>query len=618
MYQLSRSKRDVQNAFSGVGHKDNIDYSIPDDSTVVKQSRRMRKLQEPKIEISKPGSKPVSQESQEEPEKPVESIWKPIQSPFSEYKSSPEKPVESIWKPIQFPFSESSKKNQDVPEEEVKEEKDTEGQEEVEKEEEEVEEDTEGQKEVEEEVEEDTESQEEEIEEEKEKEEVEDTEGQQDGQEEEIPDDESIEKEPESIENNEEESRKPEPLENPVTYEYLGESYYLDNLKFLQKSYDIPPGDYSENICIYKCIRQGQYPFLLFLTVYDKSKKSLVFPSAPELVKIEEETPDDEIEKLVIEPFKSTLFDIFPPSESKPLDIESEQVVDVYSPELFNGFFMTEENLWLTYDATRIGVEPAEDKEYFWVTPYEVLVLYQLRNINIDDSVISFFKTVATSQSTGIDQSFYQLKRVSDNSILPSPYVLFLCSPSSSGFFGVSDNFENVEQTTDDNVDLLVPSIKHDKIGNFPLFSSLPIDAVVPKIKRFACFVDIDEKPYLLFDNPGELDHLYDLLETRKFSSISFMFNGKQYWSIKSPLDFTEIYDDLDRMIPYDGPFENAVKELNETNIQREGSNLDGFSNEEDEINEDISVYDSDEGSNDEEENMGEEKGDEKGEEKGE
>jgi flagellar motor protein MotB len=390
MYQLSRSKRDVQNAFSGVGHKDNIDYSIPDDSTVVKQSRRMRKLQEPKIEISKPGSKPVSQESQEEPEKPVESIWKPIQSPFSEYKSSPEKPVESIWKPIQFPFSESSKKNQDVPEEEVKEEKDTEGQEEVEKEEEEVEEDTEGQKE-EEEVEEDTESQEEEIEKEKEKEEVEDTEGQQDGQEEEIPDDESIEKEPESIENNEEESRKPEPLENPVTYEYLGESYYLDNLKFLQKSYDIPPGDYSENICIYKCIRQGQYPFLLFLTVYDKSKKSLVFPSAPELVKIEEETPDDEIEKLVIEPFKSTLFDIFPPSESKPLDIESEQVVDVYSPELFNGFFMTEENLWLTYDATRIGVEPAEDKEYFWVTPYEVLVLYQLRNINIDDSVISFF-----------------------------------------------------------------------------------------------------------------------------------------------------------------------------------------------------------------------------------
>ena len=388
----------------------------------------------------------------------------------------------------------------------------------------------------------------------------------------------------------------------------------MDNLKFLQKSYDIPPGDYSENICIYKCIRQGQYPFLLFLTVYNKSKKALVFPSAPELVKIEEETPDDEIEKLVIEPFKSTLFDIFPPSESKPLDIESEPIVDVYSPELFNGFFMTEENLWLTYDATRIGLEPSEDKEYFWVTPYEVLVLYQLRNINIDDSVISFFKTVATSQSTGIDQSFYQLKRVSDNSILPSPYVLFLCSPSSSGFFGVSDNFENVEQTTDDTVDLLVPSIKHDKIGNFPLFSSLPIDAVVPKIKRFACFVDIDEKPYLLFDNPGELDHLYDLLETRKFSSISFMFNGKQYWSIKSPLDFTEIYDDLDRMIPYDGPFENAVKELNETNIQREGSNLDGFSNEEDEINEDISVYDSDEGSNDEEENMGEEKGEEKGE----
>ena len=376
----------------------------------------------------------------------------------------------------------------------------------------------------------------------------------------------------------------------------------MDNLKFLQKSYDIPPGNYSENLCIYKCIRQGQYPFLLYLTVYDKSKKSLVFPSAPDLIKIEEATSDDEIENLVVDSFKSTLFDIFPPSATNSLDIETEPVVDVYSPELFNGFFLTEENLWLTYDATRIGVEPSEDKEYFWVTPYEVLVLYQLRNINIDDSVISFFKTVATSHSTGIDQSFYQLKKTSDKSFLPAPYVLFLCSPSSSGFFGLSKDFENVEQTAGDTIDLLVPSVKHDKIGNFPLFSSLPIDAVVPKIKRFACFVDVDEEPTLLFDNPGELDHLYDIIETRKFSSISFMFNGKQYWSIKSLLNFTEIYDDLDRMIPYDSPLDSSFS--NENNIQREGSNPDGFSNEEDEINEDISVYDSDEGSNDEEENM--------------
>jgi len=570
MYQLSRSKRDVQNAFSGVGHKGFIEY--PDSPAKLADSfsrPRRRKLQEPPIEKSSMIYKE---------EKPVESIWKPIELPFSGYNLSPKKPVESIWNPVEFPFSKSSEKvPEEVHEEEPEEVHEEEPEEVHEEEPEEVHE---------EEPEEIKEEEPEEIKEE--------------GHEE-ISDDESVETE--SIKNDQ--PREPESLEKPITYEYLGESYYVDNLKFLQKSYDIPPGEYSENFCIYKCIRQGQYPFLLYLTVYDKSKKSLVFPSAPELIKIEEASSDDDIENLVVDSFKSTLFDIFPPSLVEPLDIETESVADVYSPELFNGFFMTEENLWLTYDATRIGVKPGEDKEYFWATPYEVLVLYQLRNINIDDSIISFFKTVATSQSTGIDQSFYQLKKTSDNSILPSPYVLFLCSPSSSGFFGLSADFDNVEQTTDETVDLLVPSIKHDKIGNFPLFSSLPIDPIIPKIKRFACFVDIEENPTLLFDNPGEIDHLYDIVETRKFSSISFMFNGKQYWSIKSPLNFTEIYDDLDRMIPYEGPTDSFLP--NENNIQREGSNLDGFSNEDDEINEDISLYDSDEGSNDEEENIVEE-----------
>jgi len=566
MYQLSRSKRDVQNAFSGVGHKGFIEYPDSPAKSVDSFSRpRRRKLQKPPIEKSSPIYKE---------EKPVESIWKPIESPFSGYNSSPEKPVESIWNPVEFPFSKSNEKvPEEVHEEEIKEEVP---------------------EEVPEVVKEEVPEHEPEVAPEEVKEE----------EPEEISDDESVETE--SIENDQPiQPIQPEPLEKPITYEYLGESYYVDNLKFLQKSYDIPPGEYSENLCIYKCVRQGQYPFLLYLTVYDKSKKSLVFPSAPDLIKIEEATSVDDIENLVVDSFKSTLFDIFPPSPVGPLDIETESVADVYSPELFNGFFTTEENLWLTYDATRIGVKPGEDKEYFWVSPYEVLVLYQLRNINIDDSIISFFKTVATSQSTGIDQSFYQLKKTSDNSILPSPYVLFLCSPSSSGFFGLSVDFDNVEQTADETVDLLVPSIKHDKIGNFPLFSSLPIDPIIPKIKRFACFVDIEENPTLLFDNPGEIDHLYDIVETRKFSSISFMFNGKQYWSIKSPLNFTEIYDDLDRMIPYEGPTDSFLQ--NENNIQREGSNLDGFSNEEDEINEDISLYDSDEGSNDEEENIVEE-----------
>jgi hypothetical protein len=63
-------------------------------------------------------------------------------------------------------------------------------------------------------------------------------------------------------------------------------------------------------------------------------------------------------------------------------------------------------------------------------------------------------------------------------------------------------------------------------------------------------------------------------------------------------------------MIPYDGPLEEHLKGQGQVdkihddeNIQREESNPDGVSNDEAEINEDISDYEPsiDEGSNDEE-----------------
>jgi hypothetical protein len=610
MYQLSRSKIDVQNAFLEVDHKE--DYQPP----IQIRKKPFWKSEEmihsipsewepdpykPATSIWQPIYNPDTVDSSSEPAVPYkqpDSIWEPIFKPSDKPVAVPAVPYKqpaSIWEPIwktqnnsvsenQIEESEESHKDaiESVPDELADESVDEPADESVDEFANELADEL-ADESVDEPADEPVDE----------------------------PADEPVDEEEDAIQEIEKKYR--EPLENPVVYDYLGESYYLDNHKFLQRSYDdIPQGDYAANLCIYKCIRQGLYPYLLYLMVYDKSKRALVFPSFSDLIKIKETDSDEEIENTVSNAFKTTLFDIFPPGQKRSLDIESETATDVYHPDLVAGFFLTEEDMWITYDATRVDVDTATDKEYFWVSPFEVLVLYQFRNIEIDISVISFFKTVATSQSSEIDPSFYQLKRVSDRSFLPAPYILFLCSPSSSGFFGLSENFENVEQEKDDVINLLVPSIKHPQLGNFPLFSSLPLDKFVPKIKRYACFVDIEEPPLFLFDYPGEINHLYDITQQSKFSTISFMFNEKQYWSIKSPLYFTEIYDDLDRFIPVDFEEEHHLNPISNVNepvpessdlLEREGSDLDGISNDEIEINEDISVVESETYSNDEREN---------------
>jgi hypothetical protein len=153
------------------------------------------------------------------------------------------------------------------------------------------------------------------------------------------------------------------------------------------------------------------------------------------------------------------------------------------------------------------------------------------------------------------------LKRVSNGSLVPVPYVLFPCI-SSTGFFSKYENpISTTYKTKDrepkdrepkDREQVIIPTIDHPKIGNFPMFSALPLDSSVPHIQRCAVFVDIDglEPTFIMEENSPVLDHLYDIDNPKRYSSISFLENGVQYWIIKSPLYFSEIYDDRESFIP--------------------------------------------------------------------
>jgi hypothetical protein len=542
MYQLSRSKRDVQRFFSETSRETEISekYKLPEldfksiqeekSEPVIKDSFVVEEEEEPATE---PVSESVSEDFVDEPE--------PESEPVSEPEAKPE-PEPVVEEPASEPVVEEPA-SEPVVEEPASEP-------EPEQEPEPVVEATEAVPLV------------EEPEPAKEEEEQDDFQ--------------PIEEPP---------KQEPKPPEEPMddipitTYDYDGNSYFVDNRSFLQRTFDFPDGSYPINLCIYTCVRNGCCPYLLYLTVYDKSKNALIFPTA-ETIEIGPEDSEDTIREKTMESFQTALFNLFPPNEEQ--EEQDDQEEDVYNPHLFQGLFLDENMVFMVYDATRVSVPLATDKEYFWATPYEITALYQYRNINIDPSVTDFFQIVSTS-SGFIDKSFHHLKRLNDGSYVPSPYVLFPCSPASPGIFsifGTSKGYENPVQLPEEQVNLLIPTVVHPSIGNVPLFSSKPLDPSVPHIQRYAVFVDVEgmEPFFVDEETPEFIDHLYDLQQTRQYSSLNFIENNKEYWCVKSPLYFTEIYDHQLQTIPI-----NTFQEIDALNVPTAApfpKDIDTLSNE--------------------------------------
>ena len=369
----------------------------------------------------------------------------------------------------------------------------------------------------------------------------------------------------------EEENVPEEPMEDlPITvYDYDGEGYFVDPSPFLQRIFDFPDGTYNTNLCIYSCCRNGAFPFLQYLTVYDKETNSLIFPRiiSPEL---KEEHSIDEVREQYMDSFKKALFELFPPTVIETSDEEKNE--DVFQPNLFKGIFVERENLCMVYDATRVQNPLTTNKEYFWVTPYEILVLYKYRNIDINESVTSMFKTIASS-SGFIDKKFYHLRRVSDGELVPTPYILFPCSKTNGGLFS-SNSYENRVQDQEEIVDLTISTVDHPILGNVPMFSAVPIDPHLPKIQRYVVFVDTDgNKPTFMKEGTVLDDDIYGIHQTKQYSSISFFENGKQFWVIKSPLYFTEIRDLILNEIPITSFSEISSQNLPVSNDEIDNKN---------------------------------------------
>jgi hypothetical protein len=328
------------------------------------------------------------------------------------------------------------------------------------------------------------------------------------------------------------------------------------------------------NICIYKCIREGCSPFLLYLLVYDENTKTYILPNHPTLMldsqeeEKEQDVTTDNTEEKVMNIFKEKLFEIYPPNKYEP----QEEETDLYNEELFKGFFLNETEITMVYDATRINI-PLSSNKYCWVSPYEIFILKQMKSTPISKSVEQLFDEISESSTNKHD--FYHLKHLPDNSLVKTPYILFMCKRNEitnsgysglSSFFGFTETnkiYETVEYSDNEKENsqsIIFPTIPHENIGTYTFFSSYPFSKK-NTVKRFAVFVDIEELHplYLEKTENDKLLTLYDIedkdtqeSETKQFSSVTFLENKNQLWCIKSPYYFIEVPDNNNFLFEYE------------------------------------------------------------------
>jgi hypothetical protein len=326
---------------------------------------------------------------------------------------------------------------------------------------------------------------------------------------------------------------------SPIFYKYNGRTYTVDNANFLQRNFSNidPIASSIMNMCIYKCIRTGCTPYLLYLMVFDETTQTLLFPKYTIPIGNPDES-DEETEYRVLDEFKKTLFELYPPGIR---EYEQEEYVDIFTEDLFRGFFVHENHdLTMVYDATKINTPLSDDKQYYWVAPYEMFASKIVHGLSVDPSVLI---EIAKSSNGSIDKSFYHLKDTKSDTIVKDPFILFLCKQPPTSILnsiGFSSEFENIEPVAEDTIQIIYPRINHPKIGTYTFFSS---KTNITGAKRFAVFVDIESLHplYIEPEDEDKLNHLYDPDNTELSTAITFMNGSQQVWCIKSPVFYSEI-----------------------------------------------------------------------------
>ena len=240
---------------------------------------------------------------------------------------------------------------------------------------------------------------------------------------------------------------------------------------------------YTVYLCGYDFNTTGHLPFLQFMMQLDNG--SYVFPNmkfrCPTNVQLVQEDEDgktpnhvyfeNECTKLILDMFEL-----------------NEEILEEDMKNVFKGYVNSQRlanTLYVVFDMSKFRIKHREDVRRNWATIDEIVNKKQLLGYNIvQDATFLFYEKPG-------------LMQIKDErgAILDIPPVLYLCRKKGGQYENIYSEYDDRNRDTSPYLSLIDERSSHPVLGDFFVFSLLPLDFHSQSIMKIRRFVGFLEKP---------------------------------------------------------------------------------------------------------------------------
>jgi len=240
---------------------------------------------------------------------------------------------------------------------------------------------------------------------------------------------------------------------------------------------------YTVYLCGYEFNTSGHLPFLQYMMLLDNG--SYDFPKikfrCPTNVQLVQEDEDGKTPNHVYfeNECTKTILDMFEPN----VGMTEETMKNV-----FKGYVNSQrlaDTLYVLFDMSKFHVKHREDVRRNWATVDELVNLKQLLGYNIvQDATFLFYERP-------------ELMQIKDErgAILDIPPVLYLCRKTGGQYENIYSEYDERNRESSPYLSLIDERSPHPVLGDFFVFSLLPLDFHSQSIMRIRRFIGFLEKP---------------------------------------------------------------------------------------------------------------------------
>ena len=277
--------------------------------------------------------------------------------------------------------------------------------------------------------------------------------------------------------------------------------HFLDtNEGELELLFDICDNDtditkhYTIYLCGYNLNVSGHVPFFLYMMQLNNNggyELPKIGFRCPTNIKVAEDDEDGKTPKHVYFENECTkhileLFEL------------NKEITEEHMKNIFKGYVKSrhlENTIYVLFDMSRFSINTRDDVRRSWATVDEIVNLKQIFGYKIAQEATNLFYE---------KPELMQVKN-EHGAILDTPPVLYLCRNNGEQYENIYSEYDERNRETSPYFSLIDERSKHPVLGNFFIFSAIPLDYHNESIMRIRRFVGFLENPLYFMSNIRKL-----------------------------------------------------------------------------------------------------------------